>query len=270
MNGGDSVKAFGWRVYGAGAMAIGLACLAFREFDPGQPVPEGFPGRAVLAFAAGALMVAAAAAIEWRRTAMWGAGALSAYYAVVVVILMNGRLLLSHFGEYSTYENIAEQLAIAAGGLIVFAAFARTDGKIDAALAARLARLGRLAFGVCALVWGGAHFVYMNLTAPLVPKWLPPSQVFWGYATGVCLLAAGAAILTGVKARLAAILLTAMIGCFALLIHEPMLLADHASHFNWTESAENLAILGAAWVVADSLAPGRSVASENAIDGPVG
>jgi hypothetical protein len=43
--------------------------------------------------------------------------------------------------------------------------------RIDAALAARLTRLGRLACGICALVFGGAHFVYMNHTASLVPKW---------------------------------------------------------------------------------------------------
>jgi uncharacterized membrane protein YphA (DoxX/SURF4 family) len=94
----------------------------------------------------------------------------------------------------------------------------------------------------------------MNLTAPLVPKWLPPTQEFWGYLTGVCFVAAGVAILTGVQARLAAILLTAMLVSFALLVHEPMLLADHSTHYNWTESAENLAVIGAAWVVADSLA----------------
>jgi hypothetical protein len=34
-----------------------------------------------------------------------------------------------------------------------------------------------------------------------------------------------------------------------------MLLADHSSHANWTELAINLANLGAAWVVADSLTP---------------
>jgi uncharacterized membrane protein YphA (DoxX/SURF4 family) len=94
----------------------------------------------------------------------------------------------------------------------------------------------------------------MNLTAPLVPKWLPPTQEFWGYATGVGFVAAGVALLTGVQARLAAILLTAMLASFALLVHEPMLVADHSTHFNWTESAENLAMIGAAWVVADSLA----------------
>jgi len=38
-----------------------------------------------------------------------------------------------------------------------------------------------------------------------------PTCEFWGYATGVGFVAAGVAILTGVQARLAAILLTAMV-----------------------------------------------------------
>jgi uncharacterized membrane protein YphA (DoxX/SURF4 family) len=170
---------------------------------------------------------------------------------------MNGRLLLTDFAVYVTYENIAMQLAIAAGGLIVYATTAQIYDQIDAALAARLTRLGQLAFGVCALVFGGAHFVYMNLTAPLVPRWLPPAQEFWAYATGVGFVAAGVAILTGVQARLAAALVTVMLASFGLLVNERILLADHAGHFNWSESAVNLAVVGAAWVVADSLARPR-------------
>jgi uncharacterized membrane protein YphA (DoxX/SURF4 family) len=240
---------FGWRLYGLGVMALGMASLAFGDFDPGQPMPKNFPARTALAYAAGAFMVVAATAVEWRRTAAWGAAALTVYYLLFVVILMNGRLLLTQYAVFVTYENIAMQLAIAAGGLIIYA----TTARIRAALAMRLTRLGQLALGVCALVFGGAHFVYMNLTAPLVPRWLPPTQEFWGYATGVGFVAAGVAILTGVQARLAAILMTAMLASFALLVHEPMLLADHSSHWNWTESAVNLAVIGAAWVVGDSL-----------------
>jgi uncharacterized membrane protein len=252
-----TTTAFGWRVYGLGVMALGMACLVFGDFDPGQPVPENFPAHTDLAYAAGAFMVVAAAAVEWRRTAAWGAAALTVYYLLFVVILMNGRLLLTDYAVFLTYENIAMQLAIAAGGLIVYATSAKTDA-IDAALTARLTRLGQLAFGICALVFGGAHFVYMNLTAPLVPKWLPPTQAFWGYVTGAGFVAAGVAILTGVQARLAAILVTAMLASFSLLVNERMLLANHSIHMNWTESAVNLAVTGAAWVVADSLArPGR-------------
>jgi hypothetical protein len=54
-------------------------------------------------------------------------------YALIVVSLMNGRVVLAHYAEFGSYSGAAEQLAVAAGGLIVFAANAR----IDAALAAR-------------------------------------------------------------------------------------------------------------------------------------
>ena len=242
-----------WRVYGLGVMALGTLGLAWGTFITGQTVPKDFPDRVALAYAAAAFMLVAGAATEWRRTAAWGSAALTAYYALIVLILMNARVVFAHYAEFGTYENLAEQLAIAAGGLIVYAASA----KIDAALAARLTRMGQLAFAVCALVFGTAHFVYMNLTAPLVPKWLPPTQVFWAYATGVGHIAAGVAILTGVQARLAAILLTAMYASFTLLVHGPMLLADPSSHWIWSENALNLALIGVAWVVADSLAPRR-------------
>jgi hypothetical protein len=212
----------GWRVYGLGVIALGIVCLVWGDFDPGQPVPRHFPDRTALAYAAAAFMLAAGSAVEWRRSVAWAAAALAAYYALIVVVVMNGRVMVAHYAKFGSYSGAAEQLAIAAGGLIIYAASAR----IDAELAARLTRLGQLAFGVCALLFGGAHFFYMNLTAPLVPKWLPPGQEFWAYATGFGHIAAGIAILTGVQARLAAILLTAMFASFTPLVHVPLLLAD--------------------------------------------
>jgi uncharacterized membrane protein len=243
-------RAFGWRVYGLGVIAIALVCLAFGDFDSGQPVPAWFPGRNVLAYATAAFLLAAGAGIEWRRTTAWAAAALTLYYTIIVVILMNGRVILAHPAEFGAYSTTAELLAIAAGGLIVYAAYA----DVDPARAARLTRAGQVAFGLCVLFFGGAHFVYMNLTAPLVPSWLPPSQIFWGYATGVAHIVAGIAILTGIQARLAAILLTIMYACFTPLVHLPLLLAASTDHFVWSENALNLALVGAAWVVADSLA----------------
>lgn len=240
----------GWRVYGLGLMALGLVCMALGDFHPGQPVPKDFPGRTLLAYAVATFMLVAGAAIEWRRTTAWAAAALTAYFTLFVVILMYGRVLLAHYAEFGPYEGLAIELAITTGGLMIYAA----NAKIDAATAARLTRLGQLTFGLCALVFGAAHFVYMNLTAPLVPKWLPPSQLFWGYATGVCHIAAGIAILTGVQARLAAILLTIMFAAFTPLVHLPMLLANPSSHWIMNENAVNIALTGAAWVLADSLA----------------
>jgi uncharacterized membrane protein YphA (DoxX/SURF4 family) len=239
-----------WRFYGLGVMAMGMVCLAWGDFDLGQPVPKSFPYHTSLAYVVDVFMVVAGAAVEWRRTAAWGAAALSAYYGLVVVLLMYGHLLFAHYAEFGIYSGAAEQLAIAAGGLLVYA----SSAKIDAALRARLTRLGQRAFGICALLFGGAHFFYLNLTVPLVPKWLPPNREFWAYATGIAHIAAGVAILTGVQARLAAILLTIMFASFTPLVHLPMLLGEPTSRVSWSENALNLALIGAAWIVANSMA----------------
>src|SRR5450432_1395444 len=145
-----ATMAFGRRVYGLGVMALGLVCLVWRDFVLGQPVPKGFPHRTALACAAGAFLLVAGAAVEWRRTAAWGAAALTVYYTLIVVVLMNGRLLLTHYAEYVTYDGIAEQLAIAVGALIVYATSARLDDRIgnqidDQLNAARANRAGQRA-----------------------------------------------------------------------------------------------------------------------------
>ncbi len=239
--------AVGRHVLGLGVMALGALSLVWRDFVTGQSVPDHLAYRADLACVAGAFMLISGALIQFRRTTPGGAIAIAAYFTLVVMVVMDGAELLSQWMVYGEYENAAEQIAMASGALIVFAVHA----DIDPVLAARLKRLGEICFAVCALIFGGAHFVYMNLTAPLVPKWLPFSAEFWGYATGLCHMAAGLAILTGIRARLAAILLTIMYASFQPLVHIPMLLHDPASHFLWVENATNLALTGVAWVVAD-------------------
>src|SRR6185312_14575050 len=221
------------------------------DFISGQPVPKWFPERTALAYAVAAFMLVAGLAIEWRRTTPKAAAALCAYYTLIVVVLMNGRVILANSAVFGAYSGAAEPVAIAAGALIVYAASA----DIDAARAALLMRFARIAFGVSAVLFGLAHFVYMNYTAPLVPAWLPPSQEFWGYATGVFHIAGGLAILTGIQARLGAILLTAMYALFIPLVFVPVLMAETSSPFRWTELATTIVLVGVTWVIADSLKP---------------
>ncbi len=250
----------GARVFGVGVMMLALVDLAWGNFDSGQAVPKWFPERAVLAYAAATFMLVAGAMVEWRRTAAWGALALAIYYTVFVTILMDARGILIHPTAFGNYSNPCYQLAVGMGALIVYA----THARIDAAMAARLARAGRFVFGLCAVMFGLAHFFYMNLTAPLVPTWLPPNQEFWGYATGVFHIAGGLAIISGVQARLAAILLTVMYVAFTPLVHLHVLLVTHPlTQFNWSENALNIVLTGVAWIVADSLrnptpSPGRA------------
>lgn len=250
MTANDNTQAeLGWRVFGFGILALGIVNLVWGNFDSGQPVPAWFPERTALAYAASVFLLVAGIGLEWRRTVAWAAAALIAYYGLIVLLLMNGRVIFKNYAVYGAYFGVAEPVAIAAGALIIYAA----TSDMDAVRAARLTRAAQIAFGACAVFFGGAHFVYMSLTAPLIPKWLPPGQEFWAYATGVFHIAGGIAILTGIRARLAAILLTIMYASFTPLVHLPTLFSGHTTQFVWTENALNIILTGVAWIVADSL-----------------
>jgi hypothetical protein len=97
----------------------------------------------------------------------------------------------------------------------------------------------------------------------LSPSWRSVSSTcsVAGSVSSMAVTSEGVALLTGVQARLAAIVVSAMLASFGLMVNEPLLLADHSSNWNWTESAVNLAGT-AAWVVADSLARPSDGASE--------
>jgi hypothetical protein len=86
-----------------------------------------------------------------------------------------------------------------------------------------------------------------------IPGWLPPTKMFWAYATTMGFFGATVAILTGIIAPLAARLLTAEIVIFELLVWIPNLSAGPNNHFNWAGNAICIALAGASWVVSDSL-----------------
>ena len=276
----------GIRIYGLGAMAIGLVGLVWGDFAlQWQPVPAGLPGRTVLAYIFSAALLVAGALVNDRgsravtgfaahgsaggaatvsvvvgsRSAAVGSAALATLYAVVV-IFMHGPQIFQHPGAFPAWDGAAEQLALLAGGLAAYAylsgadsGLARPPGLALLGPHARLARISVILMGICLLMFGLAHFLYLDFTASMVPAWLPGGQKFWAAVTGAGHLAAGIAFLTGVKARLAAIALTVMFAVFGALVHLPLLLADPHGHLSWVMNAINLALTGAAWALATLL-----------------
>jgi uncharacterized membrane protein len=240
----------GIRLYGLGAIALGAVGIAWGDFAlQWQPVAPGFPGRTVLADLLSAALVIAGACVndfnpsKDRRGMALGAAALAGLYSVVVAF-MHGPLIFQHPDSFASWSGAAEQVTLVAGGSAAYACLTQKPGVGNIAVTL---------MGVCLVIFGVAHFLYLDFTASMVPAWLPGGRKFWAVATGVGHIAAGFAFLTGIQRRLAAFAITAMFGSFSILVHLPLLLADPKAHMNWVMNAINLALTGAAWAVATYL-----------------
>jgi hypothetical protein len=89
-----------------------------------------------------------------------------------------------------------------------------------------LAQIGYYSLGICVVSFTLEQLFYLSGTASLVPKWIPPGQMFWAIATTVFFALAAIALLTGPMARLVSGLTTAMIVGFGLLTWLPLLFAN--------------------------------------------
>jgi uncharacterized membrane protein YphA (DoxX/SURF4 family) len=241
----------GTRVYALGVCALGAIGLAYGDFAlVWQPVSSKLPGRSELAYLFAALLLLGGLALNWRRTAAAGALLLSLLFGVIVLFMHLPRAI-KHPAVFGAWSGIAEQLALFSAAWLAWSLCSEATGAIDRA---RM-RAGLWTFGACLLVFGAAHFFYLDDTATLVPAWLPPGQRFWAATTGAAHIAAGVAILSGVQARLAAVFATVMFASFSALIHVPLLLSE-PSHLHWVMNAMNLALTGSAWIAADALGLG--------------
>lgn len=122
-----------------------------------------------------------------------------------------------------------------------------------------IVRILQTAFGVPWLVFGAQHFLFASFVAALVPAFFP-ARWFWAYATGAAMIAAAISLITGIKARLAAVLLGAMLLMFFLLIQVPKLAAGDWATVSWTRVLQDFAIASGAFVLAGFLPKGNTEA----------
>jgi len=228
----------GRHVFGVAALAFGLITLAWHEYN-GWHLPR------YIAYLAAAAEIFGGTAIQFRRTAKAAAVVLGAVYLAFAVACVPQ--IVAKPQIYNSWGNFFEEFSLVTGAAIVYAGLSTAwSGKM-------LGRIGRILLGVCAASFGLEQAVYLGPTATLVPKWLPPSQMFWAVTTTVLFALAAVALLTNRMALLATRLLTMMLVIFGLLVWVPLLLSDPHSHTNWSETTETFAIAAVAWILADLL-----------------
>jgi hypothetical protein len=231
-----TLPSLGRHVFGVASLGLGLITLVWHD--------RSHYLQYVVYAAAGAQIVGGAA-IQFRWTAKTGAAILGAAYVVFALLTVPG--IVTAPLVYNSWGNFFEQFSLVTGALIVYA------GLSSAWTPRTLCRVGLILLGVCAASFALEQAFYLNATASLVPKWIPPSQTFWAVATTVFFALAAVAMLTNRMALLATRLLTTMLVLFGLLVWVPLILSDPHSHANWSETALTFAIAGAAWILADLL-----------------
>jgi uncharacterized membrane protein YphA (DoxX/SURF4 family) len=239
----------GRHVYGLAAIIFGVITLFWHDFNNWHQITVlgNTPHRELLAYIAGIIELLGGIAIQWNKTARLGSVILGTIYLIFAILWVP--LIVETPLVYDRWGNFFEQFSQVSGALIVYS----TSGVHNSERDAGIAKMGYIFFWICLISFTLEQLIYLSATASFVPKWIPPGQMFWAIATTIAFALAAIAMLSGRSVLLASRLLTAMIMAFGLLIWLPAPFADPHQLISWAGNAENLAIAGSAWIVADFL-----------------
>jgi len=219
-------------------LALGLITLAGHDYS-------GWHQMRYLGYAAAAGQILGGATLQFRQTEKAGAAVLGVVYLVSTLLCLPGIVATPKI--YNNWGNFFEQFSLVTGAAIVYVRLSPAFSRET------LQRIAGILLGMCAASFALEQAFYLEATAKLVPKWLPPNQMFWAVTTTVLFALAAVALVSNRMALLATRLLTMMLVIFGLLVWVPLLLSDPHNHVNWSETAETFAIAGTGWILTDLL-----------------
>ncbi|MFZ0136455.1 MAG: hypothetical protein WAK89_05315 [Candidatus Sulfotelmatobacter sp.] len=234
-------------VFGAAAVLFGAIALMWHDPDTWQNLRHiwSLPFGAVIGACLMAALLAGGVGIQFPRTAR-----LASVVLCVVYLCFSLACIPDIIAASNIYDRFGGSFflffSLLCGAVALYAAT-----EANAARAIVFGRLARLGLGVCTISFTLGQVLLPRETAQLVPKWIPPNQMFWAMLTTVAFGLAAIAILINRQARLAMRLMTLMLVLFGVMVWVPRLIAHPKAHFNWSEFALNFLVAGAAWVVAD-------------------
>jgi uncharacterized membrane protein len=229
-------------LFAAGAILLGIVGIVFHDFAmQWQPVPAGIGMRTQLAYLAGLVLVIGGVLLLVPKLEHAGALMLAVFIGLWLVVL-NLPVAIASFAHIGAWNSPAEIALLTAGTLALCASGIKGNSGPT------LLRISRVLAGACAIVFGFAHFNYIDFTAGMVPAWIPYKE-FWAWATGAGHLAAGLALVSGIKARLAAGCEASMMGSFVVLLHVPRVIAAPDSHIEWIMLGMSSMLTGAVLLV---------------------
>jgi hypothetical protein len=238
---------YGRILFGASAVLFGVITLMWQDPATWQNLQQiwRLPFGTIIGGCLMTALIAGGIGMQFPRTAR-----LASVILGVVYLCFSLACIPSIIAATNIYERYGGSFflffSLLCGAIALFAAT-----EANAARALVFGRLARLGLGVCAISFTLGQILLPHETAGLVPKWIPPSQMFWAVLTTIAFALAAFAILINRQASLAMRLMTLMLALFGVLVWIPLLIAHPEAHFYWSEFALNFLITGAAWMVAD-------------------
>lgn len=232
-------------------------------------VPRDLPDRQLLAYLCTFVSLACGAALLMKRFAAAAALCLFLFVAVWTVLFKVPFIVREPLVEVS-YQSAGENLVLVAAALVLYASAVGGRSFLSGKSGLRTAYI---LYGLALVAFGFSHFVYLNLTAPLVPAWLH-EPVFWAYLTGAIYLVTGAALISGVGAAAGAIASAIQIALITTLVWGPVMARGNLSPGEFQETVVSWALTAAAMVIALSFDPipwqvrRKTVHSTGAVAGP--
>jgi hypothetical protein len=238
---------YGRIIFGAAAVLFGVIALMWHDSDTWQNLHQiwRLPFGTLIGGCLMAALIAGGIGMQYSRTA-----SLASVVLCVVYLCFSLACMPDIIAAPNIYERYGGSFflffSLLCGAIALYAAT-----EANAARTTVFGRLARLGLGVCSISFTLGQALLPRETASLVPKWIPPSQMFWAILTTVAFGFAAVAILVNRQARLAMRLMTLMLALFGVMVWIPRLIAHPKSHLNWSEFALTFLVTGAAWMVAD-------------------
>ena len=240
-------------VFAAAMIGFGVLSLIYgNAASPWEPIPKDLPGRSLVIHLCAIIALVAGIGLLVRAFTLYACRILFPFMLLWLLLLKLPVLLRAPLVMVN-WESFAEVAAAAAGAWCLFAAYsgAWEQRHLKFAVGESGIRAARLLLVAALPMIGLSHFVYSDLTAGLVPKWMP-FPLGWTYLTGAASVAAAAGMLLGIYPRLAASLEAAMLWIITVLVWVPRVASMPRDQTNWTELVISSAIAAGAWLVAES------------------
>jgi uncharacterized membrane protein len=208
-------------LFSVGMIGLGMLSVLARDFAfDWQPLRAFHPGRDALVVGCGLFLIAASVGLLIRATAAIAARVLFPF--LVLWLCLKVPAVVAAPAVEGVWSGLGEIGMLLAGGWILFARLSLLESApfLRHITATQGVRRAQFLFGLSVLPVGLAHFFYNEITASLVPSWLPfRSSV--AYMTGPAQLACGFALLFSIVPRAAALIEAVMVGLFAFLVWGP-------------------------------------------------